>query len=212
MATLGLDLAQYSLGWSLLAILHVAVAILLRRAERYTPLLYVAGCGAALLSFLPPLLALDRGLMAYALFNWIALSAWAARLAHPGEEEHPGLHQLLRLAGPLRQSILHWAAALPTLVWFWLAWTQNVRPADAWLGVGFAALAWILVRLGCWLARHEEVYGLPWYTASFLSSVVGIAVARDYYDRPLLAIILLSGAALYFFYARLFRQRWWLLG
>jgi hypothetical protein len=210
MATLGLDLAQYSLGWALLAILHVAIAVLLHRAGRYTPLLYVAGCGAALLSFLLPLLVLGRGLMAYALFNWIALSGWAARLAHQGEEEHPGLHQLLRLAGPLRQSVLHWAAALPILAWFWLAWTQNVRPIDAWLGVGFAVLAWVLVGLGRRLARHENVYGLPWYTTSFLSSVIGIVVARDCYDRPLLAIALLSGAALYFFYARLFRQRWWL--
>jgi len=210
MATLGLDLAEYSLGWALLAILHVAIAALFRRAGRYTPLLYVAGCGAALLSFLPPLLALDRGLMAYALFDWIALSAWAARLAHQGEEEHPGLHQLLRLAGPLRQSILHWAAALPILIWFWLAWTQNVRPLDAWLGVGFAALAWVFVGLGRRLARHEKAYSLPWYTTSFFSSVIGILVARSYYDRPLLAIALLSGAALYFFYARLFRQRWWL--
>ncbi len=210
MATLGLDLAQYSLGWALLAILHIAVAVLLRRADQYTPLLYVAGCGAALLSFLPPFLALDRGLVAYALFNWVALSGWAARLAHQGEEEHPGLHQLLHLAGPLRRSVLHWVTALPILVWFSLTWTLNIRPLDAWLGVGFAALAWVLVGLGRRLARHDKAYGLPWYTTSFLSSVIGIAIARDYYARPLLAVALLSGAALYFFYARLFRQRWWL--
>jgi len=217
MATLGLDLAQYSLGWALLAILHTIVAVLLRRADRYTPLLYAAGGGAAALSLLPPLV-----------------------LAHG--EEHPGLRRLLRLAGPLRQSVTHWATALPLPVWFWLAWTSvrasdawlqvgagfaalarghaglaqcvawiNARSAYAWLGLGFAALAWGCLGLGRWLARYDKACGPPWYMVSFISSVLGPAVAGGYYDQPLLAATLLSGAALYFLYAALFRYRWWLL-
>ena len=128
MATLGLDLAQYCVGWALLAILHVAAAVRLRTARRYTPLLYAAGFGAAGLALLPPLVALDRATMAYGLLNWIALAGWTARLAHQNEEEHPGLHRLLRLAGPLRRSILHWAAALPLPALFWLVWIGR-RPA-----------------------------------------------------------------------------------
>lgn len=208
MTTLGLNLAQYCLGWALLAILHVIVAIRLRRAEQYTSSLYAAGFCMACLSLLPPLVALDRGWMIYALGNWIALSGWAAGLAHG--DEHPGLHRLLRLVGPLRRSALHWAAALPLPAWFWLAWTNNVRPTDAWLGIGFAALAWVCLGLGRWLARRDKAYGLPWYTVSFLCSVIGPAIAGGYYDQPLLAATLLSGAALYFTYTYLFRHRWWL--
>jgi len=209
MTTLGLDVAQYCLGWELLAILHVIVAIRLRRAEQYTPSLYVAGFCIAGLSLLPPLVALDRGWMIYALANWIALSGWAAGLAHG--DEHPGLRRLLRLAGPLRRSVLHWAAALPLPAWFWLTWTNNVRPADAWLGIGFAALAWVCLGLGRWLARRDKAYGLPWYTVSFLCSAIGPTIAGGYYYQPLLAATLLSGAVLYFLYTYLFRHRWWLL-
>ncbi|MDY7077796.1 MAG: hypothetical protein SXV54_12820, partial [Chloroflexota bacterium] len=209
MATLGLDLAQYSLGWALLSILHIVAAILLRHADRYSPLLYAAGCGAAILSLLPPLVASDPNLMAYALGNWVALAGWMAWLAHNEGEEHPGLHRLLRLAGPLRRSALHWATALPFPVWFWLTWT-NARAADAWLGVGFAVLAWAYVGLGRWLARHDAAYSLPWYTTSFLCSVIGPAIAGGYRDQRLLAATLLSGAALYFLYTYLFHDRRWL--
>jgi hypothetical protein len=209
MATRGLDLAQYCLGWALLAILHMAAAALLRRAERYTPFLYAAGFAAAGLSLLLPLLTLDRDLMTYALGNWIALCGWGAWLAYG--QKHLGLQRLLRLAGPLRQSILHWAAALPLPAWFWLAWTKNVRPADAWLGMGFSALAWVCLGLGRWLARREHAYGLPWYTISFACSIVGPSVIGGYYDQPLLATALSSGAALYFLYAYLLRWRWWLM-
>jgi hypothetical protein len=209
MTTQGLDLAQFCLGWALLAILHVIAAILLRRAERYTPFLYAAAFVTAGLSLLPPLVTLDRNLMAYALGNWIALCGWAAWLAHG--EKHPGLPRLLRLAGPLRQSVLHWMAALPLPFWFWLVWTESIRPADAWLGIGFAAPAWVCLGLGRRLARQEKAYGLPWHTISFVCSVVGPAIVGGYYDQPLLALTLLGGAALYFLYAYLFRFRWWLL-
>jgi len=219
-ATLGLDLAQYCVGWALLAILHVAAAVRLRAAKRYTPLLYAAGFGVAGLALLPPLVALDRAMMAYALFNWIALAGWAAWLAHQNEEEHPGLHHLLRLAGPLRRSILHWATAMPLPALFWLVWIGR-RPADAWLGLGFAALAWACLGLGRWLARlphphlaegekGEGDYSLPWYTISFLCSVTAPAVVGGYYDQAVMALTLLSGATLYFTYGALSRIRWWL--
>ena len=102
--------------------------------------------------------------MTYALGNWIALCGWAAWLAHG--QKHLGLHRLLRLTGPLRQSILHWATALLLPIWFWLVWAKNVRPADAWLGIGFSALAWACLGLGRWLAHRKSAYGLPWYTIS----------------------------------------------
>ncbi|MEA3341353.1 MAG: hypothetical protein U9R15_15420, partial [Chloroflexota bacterium] len=209
MATLGLDLAQYCVGWALLAVLHVSLAVRLRAAKPYTPWLHAAGIITAGLALLPPLVALDRAAMAYALFNWTALAGWTAWLAHQDEEKHPGLHRLLRLAGPLRRSILHWATALPLPILFWLVWIGR-RPADGWLGLGFAALAWICLGLGRWLARRDASYGLPWYMVSFLCSVTGPAVIGGYYEQPLLAGALLSGAALYFTYGALFRIRWWL--
>ncbi len=208
MTTLGLDAARYCVGWALLAILHLSLAVRLRRARRYAVRLYAAGFGAAWLALQPPLVALDRSAMAYALFNWIALAGWAAWLAHG--HEHPGLRRLLRLAGPLRRSILHWAAALPLPVLFWLVWIGR-RPADGWLGVGFAALSWAGLGLGRWLARHDRRYGLPWYTSGLLGSVIAPAVVGGHYDQALMADVLLSGAALYFTFASLLRARWWLL-
>lgn len=211
MTTLGLDLAQYCVGWALLAILHVAIAVRLRHAARYTPWLHTASIIAAGLALLPPLVALDRAAMAYALFNWTALAGWMAWLAHQHQntEKYPGLHRLLRLAGPLRRSILHWATATPLPILFWLVWIGR-RPADGWLGLGFAALAWASLGLGRWLARRDESYGLPWYVVSFLCSVTAPAVAGGYHEQPLLASALLSGAALYFTYGALSRIRWWL--
>ncbi|OQY23581.1 MAG: hypothetical protein B6I35_03420 [Anaerolineaceae bacterium 4572_32.2] len=207
MTTLGLDLAQYCVGWALLAVLHISLAVRLRRAERYALRLHAAAIIVAGLALLPPLIALDRGAMAYALFNWTALAGWAAWLAHG--DEYPGLLRLLRLAGPLRRSILHWATAMPLPILFWLVWIGR-HPADGWLGLGFAALAWAGLGLGRWLARRDESYGLPWYIVSFLCSATAPAVVGGYYEQPLLAGALLSGAALYFTYAALFRIRWWL--
>jgi hypothetical protein len=217
MAVLGLDLAEYSLGWALLAILHIIGAVLLRRAERHTSFLFAAGYSAAALSLLPPVVALNLDRLAYAMGNWIALCGWTAWLAHDRrkeeeEKEHPGLHRLLHLAGPLRQAILHWTTALPLPVWFGLVWIKNVRPADAWLGVGLAVLAWACIGLGRWLAHHDRTYSPPWYTVSFVCSVIAPIIAGGYRDQLLLAVTLLSSAILYFSYARIFHNRWWLLG
>ncbi|HDQ73104.1 MAG TPA: hypothetical protein ENN19_13590, partial [Chloroflexi bacterium] len=217
MTTLGLDLARYSVGWATLAILHVGLAVRCRPADRYTAQLYGAGFTTAALSLLPPLVALDRDAMVYALFNWIALATWMAWLAH--QKKYRGLHRFLRLFHTRRRSVLHWAIAAPLPILFWLIWIGEGDRADRWLGVGFAALAWVCLGIGRWLAHKDRRYGRPWHVVSFTCSVVAPVVAATApsvvvggasLDRLLLAVTLLGTAALYFTYAPLFRRRWWL--
>lgn len=209
MAARGLDVAQYSLGWVSLSILHVISAIRLRPARAYMPFVYGGGVALAGLALLPPLVTLDRGRMAYALFNWIALCGWLAQLAHD-QEERPGLGQLLDLAGPFRRTAPHWGAALPLPIWFWLVWV-GVRDADGWLGVGLAALAWGCLGLGHRLSRHDQAYRLPWHVMGFVNGMAGLLVALVYGDQLALAITLLSSAAYFFCYTYLVRDRYGLV-
>jgi len=210
MSTLGLNLADYSLGLALVSILHFIISVIMRRAVRYTPYLYGAGFVVAALALLPPLAALDRARLAYALFNWIGLAGWGAYLAHTG---NAGMHRLLRWDGPFSHSILHWAIALPLPLWLWLTWL-DVRTADAWLGIGYAGLAWVMAGAGRWLARQDRGTSdapLPWYVVAVLCSMAGPSIAGWYGEKLLLALTMLSSAALYFSYAVFFRCRWWLV-
>ncbi|MCX7681282.1 MAG: hypothetical protein N2508_04845, partial [Anaerolineae bacterium] len=206
MSTLGLNLAYYSLGLALVSIGHFIAAVAIRYAPRYTPYLYGAGFVAAALTLIPPLGALDRPRLTYALFNWMGLACWGAWLAHTGDA---GVRRLLRWNGPFTRSILHWAIALPLPIWFSLTW-QNRWPANAWLGVGVTALSWAMFGLGRLLARQDKAYGFPWYATAVLCSVVGTSVAAGYGEQLPLALALLASAVLYFLYAVIFRQRWWL--
>jgi len=210
MSTLGLNLADYSLGLALVSVLHFVISVIMRRAVRYTPYLYGAGFIVAALALLPPLVALDRARLAYTLFNWIGLAGWGAYLAHTG---NAGMRRLLRWNGPFSRSILHWAIALPLPLWFWLTWL-DMRAADGWLGIGYAVLAWVMAGVGRWLARQDGDASdapLPWYVVAVLCSVAGPSIAGGYGERLLLALTMLSSAALYFYYAVLFQCRWWLV-
>ncbi|MBN1584503.1 MAG: hypothetical protein JXA89_27605, partial [Anaerolineae bacterium] len=87
MAELGLTIAQLSVGWASLSLLHVLVALNLgRRASVwvrcFTGPLVLAGYAIAALALLPPLFPYDSGLFVYVIGHWTGLALWGARLAH----------------------------------------------------------------------------------------------------------------------------------
>jgi len=209
-----LALAQLCLGWALLAVLHLALAVRLRRRPAYAAPIYAAGFALAALAPLPPLVGGDPGLLVYALGNWIGLASWAAWLVHTGQ--HPGLEAFLRRLDRRGAVLPHWAAALPLPAWLWLAWTHAWQRGSfdkTWLGVALALLAWGLVFLGRWLARQRAAYGLPWYVAGGLTSFAAPIAGLIYFagDRALLALVFLLISALYFVSAWRFQQRRWLV-
>jgi len=237
MASRDFVLGQLALGWALLAILHLAAAVALKKAPSFATPVYAAGYALAALSLLPPLLGNDQGLLTYALGNWIALTAWSAWLACPElcrrahGEDHPGLKALLRWAGPFQRSVLHWATVVPLPIFLWLAWTLNDRPADARLGLALMPLAWGCVAMGRWLIAGRMENGewrvesggkghslsairypqSAWYVMGYLCSLISPLITYAFWDQALLSAALLAAAALYFLSAWAFRQRWWLI-
>ncbi len=202
-STLGLELAEYGLPPASLALLHLEAALLLRRAERYTPYLYSGVLALSGLALLPPLLAEDRRWLLYTLGNTIALFGWMAALAHSGQ--HPGLNRLFP-----RRSVLHWLTALPLPLWFGLFWPEVLRPADAWEGLAMTGLAVLLFWACLRLARRDRTYRLPWHVASILAAVSGVVLSLYHYDQLPVALNLLAVSALAFVYAVFLRQRGWL--
>ncbi len=202
-STLGLELAEYGLPPASLALLHLEAALLLRRAERYTPCLYGGVLALSALALLPPVLAEERRWFLYTLGNGIALSGWMAALAHSGR--HPGLNRLFP-----RRSVLHWLTALPLPLWFGLFWHESIRPEDAWAGLAMSGLAALLLGAALWLARRDPEYRLPWHVTSILAALSGIALSLYHYDRLPVALNLLAVSILAFAYAASLRQQGWL--
>ena len=208
-----LTLAQLCLGWALLAVLHLALAVRWQKRPSFAAPVYAAGFALAALAFLPPFVGGDQGLLVYVLGNWIGLAAWAAWLAHTGQ--HSGLEAFLRPFSRLGASLPHWATVLPLPAWLWLIWVhpwQGGHLDRAWLGVSLAVLSWLVVFLGRWLSRWDVAYGLPWYVTGDLISLLAPIAGLIYFagDRALLALIFVIISALYFVSAWRFRQRWWL--
>ncbi len=202
-STLGLEMAEYGLPPASLALAHLGAAVLLRRAERYTPYLYGSALILAALALMPPIVAEDRPWFIYTLGHAIALSGWTAGLAHTGA--HPGLNRLFP-----RRSVLHWTTALPLPLWFGLFWHEYIRPEDAWEGLAMTGLAAVLLWACLRLARRDPTYGLPWHATSVLAAVVGVVISLYHYDRLPVALNLLAVSALAFGYAVSLRQRGWL--
>ncbi len=173
MTQLNLSIAQLSIGWTSLAIAHVIVAI--RVGERDTIFarpLVIAGYLIAALALLPPLLPYNGDLFAYVLANWLALTAWGARLAHMGQPGFAPAANAKRVGSwnlGFRISIFHWLTALPLPVWMWVLFA-NRGPLDQWLPLTLAALAWLLFALSLRLATLRSEYRWAWY-------LVGIAVS-----------------------------------
>ena len=212
--------AELCLGWALLALLHVLVALRMEAVARpgsdagaYTARLYGGSLVCAAAAVLPPLVLGHEPLLTYVLGNWIVLAAWLAYLDRRGEQA--GLTALLRRLGPLRQSALHWAMALPLPFFAALLYTR-FRAPDAWLGLLLAGLAWILFAVGqsrlltspSTFLRH---WSTSWYVAGYGCSLAAPLLAYHHYDQPLLAVTVLLASALYFASAWAFRFRWWLV-
>ncbi len=174
MAELDLTLAQLSVGWASLAIVHIVIGINLGiqfpiPIPNYANPLVVSGYVIAGLALLPPIFPYDGNLMVYTLGNWLGLTVWGARLAHMGQ---PGF-----VARSTRyKAIFHWLTALPLPIWLWLLFT-NHRPLDFSLPLTLAVLAWAMVSLGYRLVRTGDSYRLPWYLTGGMISIAAPILA-----------------------------------
>ena len=207
MTELNLALNQVSVGWASLAILHI---LLVLRLSRPSPLLesrapflrtlVIAAFTITALAILPPLFIYDGPLLAYALGNWIALSAWGAHLAYRGQvgfnpiqpAEKPRLFKDLINSS----AIYHWFASLPLPFWVWIVDRNNKFP-DHVLPLLLVGLAWLMVLLCHRLNSAVKEFRLPWrltgLTVSVVAPVVAVANVPDGYipSVSLLAIGLL---------------------
>ncbi len=218
MAAGHLEPAEICLGWALLALLHVLVALRLRTAPDYAARLFGAALACAAVSLLPPMILSHEPLLTYVLGQWIVLAAWLLWLDHNGE--HAGLTALLNRFGPLRQSLLHWAVALPLPFFMTMLYTR-FRAPDAWLGFLLAVLAWACFAVGqlrrlsstsavfrppSAILRH---WSFPWYVVAYGCSLVAPLLASTFHHQPLLAVTVLLASWLYFASVWAFRVRWW---
>ncbi len=165
-----LGLSQLSPGWASLAIAHIIIAI--NAGRRYAAPIVTSGYLIAFLALLPPLFPYNGDpyngeLTALILGNWIALTAWGARLAHTGQA---GFATSLAQKGIAAQARFHWLAALPLPIWL-LVIFSNRGPLNASLPLALAALAWGLVALSYRLGKLNRDYRRPWYTVGLLVSV-----------------------------------------
>ena len=214
MSELDLPLSHLSLGWALLAIAHVAAALRLgtgfpalagnpeAAAEDGTPRggfagpVVTAGYAIAALSLLPPLYPYNGPVLAYALGNWLGLSAWGAWLAHGHQ---PGFFSL-RSWG---KSIFHWFTSLPLPVWVWILFT-NRRPADFALALALAGLAWGMVGLSYRFRSGPDTrhYRRAWYLPGLLVSAAAPVMAFFLAPHGLTpALVLLLVGLLYLVHA-----------
>ena len=224
MAAGHLEPAELAVGWALLALLHVVVAISLRQSPAYAAPLFAAVFPLAGLAILAPLILGHEPLLTYSLANWIAVAAWWLWLDH--SRQHPGLEAVLDRFGRLRPSILHWAIAVPLPFLAGLVYTR-FRAPDAWLGLLLAFVSWTcfavtqLPRLKRtppdWgqrpvVDRHSVLrhWWFPWSVVAYACSAAAPVMAYYDYQQPLLGSTVLLAAALYFTTAWTSRRGLWL--
>jgi hypothetical protein len=187
MTELNLGLNQLGVGWASLAILHVLLALRFARipppaesTKPFLPPLVISAYVITALAILPPVFLYNGVTLAYALGNWIALSAWGASLAHRGQPGFLPLHssEKPRLLGRLAQngSIYHWFASLPLPVWVWIVDRNNEWQAE-FLPILLVALAWFMVLLSHRLGKVRAGYRLPWRLTGLTVSVAAPMVA-----------------------------------
>jgi hypothetical protein len=213
MTGLNLALNQVGVGWASLSILHILLALRFARtppslesSRPFLPPLVVSAYVIAALAILPPIFFYNGETLAYALGNWIALSAWGAVLAHRGQ---PGFLPLAkpRLFGRLIQngSFYHWFASLPLPFWAWIVTRNNEWRAEV-LPVLLTALAWFMVLLSHRLGKVRAEYPLPWrltgLTVSIAAPMVAYANVQEGYVP---SVCLLAVGVLYFVNAVLSR-------
>ncbi|MFQ5575434.1 MAG: hypothetical protein ACE5G8_00445 [Anaerolineae bacterium] len=173
---LGLAFWQLAPAWSALALIHIFAALGLGRtpaapARNYAPPLVAAGFGIAGLALLPPLFPYDGQLLAYALGNWLGMSAWGAWLAR---RMRPGFTP--RFGGG--QTLFHWLATLPLPVWVGVLFA-NARPLDFSYALALSALGWGMVGLSYHLQTLPRSRGIgwPWTITGLLAGLAAPATA-----------------------------------
>ena len=194
------SIPQASIGWISLSLVLVVAAVSLGNrsgaaGEKFAPPLLYSGYGIAALALLPPLFPYAGGQMAYALGNWLGLSAWGAVLT---ARHQPGFGKF--------KTLFHWFAALPLPFWVWILFT-NRRPADFSLALALAVLAWGMVFLGHRLSRSDVAHRHPWRLVGILISFAAVITAASVASRGYtLPITILSAGLLYFADAFMARQ------
>lgn len=230
LSALNFPLPQVTLGWALLAVLHLVAGLRTASRPNFARPLYLAGFAIAALAIFPPLLGLQPGsdqywlhwrLLVYGLGNWLLLATWGAILAHRNQPGFPTARAPWTLTAASRgDPLFHWLVALPLPAWVWLAYVGPGGPdraaghPDGWLAALFAGLAWGLVLLARRLKPVVRAYHWPWYLAGLgLSALAAlVALPRGWVpDRAFLGAVLISAGALYLAVAWLFGQRWWLV-
>jgi len=209
MTELSLSLNQVGTGWASLAILHIFLVLRLSRSSSqldyrkpFLRTLVISAYIIAALAILPPLFIYDGQLLAYAIGNWIALSAWGAYLSRRAQ---PGFNPIQSIEKPRffkhlinTGVIYHWSACLPLPFWVWIVSKNNEFP-DQVLPLLLVALAWFMVLLSHRLSLVAKELRTPWrLTGLIVSSVAPIAAFANVPDGYIPSISLLAIGLLYF--------------
>ncbi len=211
LSELNFALPQLAIGWASLALVHILIAASRKTNFQICPTLVNAGFGIAAFALVPPLIQYDGNILAYALGNWIALAAWAARLAHL---DQPGF----AARGWFGRVRFHWFAALPLPAWVWLTFA-NRGPLGYDLPLALTALAWGMIALSYRLpvrADSQKKFTLTertaWHVVGWSASVVAALAAFWIVPRGFTpALCVLSAGALYIADAITLRRRWELI-
>ncbi|MBI4760675.1 MAG: hypothetical protein HZC39_11210 [Chloroflexi bacterium] len=216
MTELNVGLNQLGVGWASLAILHILLVLRFARippslesSKPFLPPLVVSAYAIAALAILPSLFLYNGATLAYALGNWIALSAWGAYLSHHKQPGFIPLHETdkPRLFNRLTQngSLYHWFASLPLPLWMWVVNDNNEWRVEV-LPILLTALAWFMVLLSHRLEKSRGEYALPWrLTGLTVSIAVPLVAYVNVQEGYVPAASLLAVGILYFVNALLSR-------
>lgn len=205
----GAGLAELTLPWALLAVGQVVAAVRMgggKREERgargeWVSVLVMGAVGLAGAAVLPPMVAWNRPLLAYAVANWVGVTGWLAYLAHGGLVQIASLPRLAR-----RESLFHWLAAVGVVPWVWLAWQH-----EQLLGVVLAVVAWGLLGVSVWLRGLRAEYGRSWEWAAYLATAAGAVAGLLYFQQSWMAATVGITAVFYFAAAWVLKGRSWLV-
>ncbi|MGB3716912.1 MAG: hypothetical protein WA996_21030 [Candidatus Promineifilaceae bacterium] len=208
-------LAWLLVGWAGLALVYVAFAIVMRKADRYVFWLYVLAHALAPLTVL--------GVTSDYVFSpdlWYALPAvislggvllvYLASALILDSGRHPALIYMVRwLPPPFNRSVFLWPVAVVAPLWIVAAWTGGSLEM-AWLGVIFSSLALAYVIIGQALIRRDHSYRLPFHTGAYILPLIGIAIALD--DNWALLTALLISVSVLISLSYVYRRVWEVAG
>ncbi|MBI3241861.1 MAG: hypothetical protein HYZ49_06150 [Chloroflexi bacterium] len=192
-----------------LALIYLATAALLRRADKYAMWLHLWAHALAPLAVLG--LLINYAITADSWFNIPSLVAltgvlavYVASAVIHDSGGHPGLSNFVNwLPSDIQQDIFLWPIGLLIPIWIGVAgWGTNI--ARPWFGVVLAALALVYVGGGQLLALRKAAYRFPPHVYAYLLVVVGIAVALN--DKLALVATLYIAVAVMASLAALYRR------